>query len=105
MQGMKSALTAFTDTIRQAAAQRQPLRIRGGGSKDFYGLALQGQVLDTRPYSGIVSYEPSELVVTVRAGTPLAELEAVLAGQGQCLAFEPPAMAMAAPWVAWCLPG
>lgn len=90
MQGMKTALNALTDTIRQAAAQHQPLRIRGGGSKDFYGLALQGQVLDTRPYSGIVSYEPSELVVTVRAGTPLAELEAVLAGQGQCLAFEPP---------------
>lgn len=87
---MKSALTALTDTIRQAAAQRQPLCIRGGGSKDFYGLALQGQVLYTRPYCGIVSYEPSELVVTVRAGTPLAELEAVLAGRGQCLAFEPP---------------
>jgi glycolate oxidase FAD binding subunit len=67
------------------------LRIRGGGSKDFHGGALlQGEVLDTRAYRGIVSYEPSELVVTARAGTPLAELEALLAEQGQCLAFEPP---------------
>ena len=43
-----------------------------------------------RPFAGIISYEPSELVVTARAGTPLAELEALLAAQGQCLAFEPP---------------
>ena len=76
--------------VREAAAAATPLRIRGGGSKDFYGQALIGEVLDMRPYAGIVSYEPSELVVTARAGTPLAELEALLATQGQCLAFEPP---------------
>ncbi len=76
--------------IRDAAQAGTPLRIRGGGSKDFYGQALRGEVLDMPAYSGVISYEPSELVVTVRGGTPLAELEALLAGQGQCLPFEPP---------------
>ena len=76
--------------VRQAAQTGTPLRIRGGGSKDFYGQALRGEVLDMAAFAGVVSYEPSELVVTVRAGTPLAELEALLAGQGQCLPFEPP---------------
>jgi len=87
---MDTALQHLIDHIQTAAAQRTPLRIRGGGSKDFYGEALQGELLDTTPYQGIVSYEPSELVVTVRAGTPLAELEAALTEKGQCLAFEPP---------------
>jgi len=76
--------------VRAAAATGKPLRIRGGGSKDFYGQSLQGDILDMRALAGVVSYEPSELVVTARAGTPLAELEAMLAGQGQCLPFEPP---------------
>ncbi|HTZ00221.1 MAG TPA: glycolate oxidase subunit GlcE, partial [Rhodocyclaceae bacterium] len=66
------------------------LRLRGGGSKDFYGQSLGGEILDTRGHSGIVAYEPAELVVTARAGTPLAELEATLAEKGQLLAFEPP---------------
>jgi len=83
-------LAAFQDRIRDAAARGAPLRLRGGGSKDFYGGALAGEVLDTRGYAGIVDYEPSELVVTARCGTPLAALEAVLAGEGQMLAFEPP---------------
>ncbi|MFZ2123251.1 MAG: glycolate oxidase subunit GlcE [Rhodoferax sp.] len=87
---MDTALQHLTDQINTAAAQRTPLRIRGGGSKDFYGEAPQGELLDTKAYHGILSYEPSELVVTVRAGTPLAELEAALAEKGQCLAFEPP---------------
>ncbi len=90
MQGMDLALAQITDRVRTAAADQTPLRIRGGGTKDFHGLALHGEVLDTRVLRGIVSYEPSELVVTVRAGTPLAELEAALAEQGQCLPFEPP---------------
>ena len=80
----------YAERIRAAADRGTPLRIRGGGSKDFYGESLQGELLDTRDLSGIVSYEPSELVVTVRAGTPLAELEAALAERGQCLPFEPP---------------
>jgi glycolate oxidase FAD binding subunit len=87
---MDHALSQIADRIRAAAAAGTPLRIRGGGSKDFYGEPPAGELLDTRPLAGISSYEPSELVVTVRAGTPLAELEAVLAERGQCLPFEPP---------------
>jgi len=87
---METILNTFIDRIRAAAAHRTPLCIRGGGSKDFYGESLQGELLETRDYTGIVAYEPSELVVTVRAGTPLRELEALLAEAGQCLAFEPP---------------
>jgi glycolate oxidase FAD binding subunit len=87
---MDAALSPLVERIRAAAAQGTPLRIRGGGSKDFYGETLQGEVLETSALRGIVNYEPSELVVTVRAGTPLAELEQALAQQGQSLPFEPP---------------
>ncbi|MFT4241791.1 MAG: glycolate oxidase subunit GlcE [Acidovorax sp.] len=87
---MDSALAQIADRVRAAAADQTPLRIRGGGTKDFHGLALRGEVLDTRALCGIVSYEPSELVVTARAGTPLAALESLLADKGQCLPFEPP---------------
>ncbi len=88
---MEPALQALVDRIRAASAAGQPLRIRGGGTKDFHGEpGVPGEVLSTSALTGIVSYEPSELVVTVRAGTPLADLEATLAAQGQCLPFEPP---------------
>ena len=87
---MEALLNSLIDAVRQAGADGRVLRLRGGGSKDFWGQSLSGEVLDTRAYAGIVSYEPSELVVTARCGTPLAELEAVLAEKGQCLAFEPP---------------
>ena len=87
---MEHALSDLAQRIRSAAASATPLRIRGGGSKDFYGQSLQGEILDTRGLRGISSYEPSELVVTAAAGTPLAELEAALAQQGQQLPFEPP---------------
>lgn len=87
---MDSLLPQIVDRIKTAASTATPLRIRGGGTKDFYGQSLQGEILDTTGLSGITSYEPSELVVTVRAGTPLAELEAVLAEKNQCLPFEPP---------------
>lgn len=87
---MQSVLTHFAQQIRAAATAAAPLRLRGGGSKDFYGQRLVGEVLDTRVLRGVISYEPSELVVTVLAGTPLAELEQLLAGQSQCLPFEPP---------------
>ncbi|USX13618.1 glycolate oxidase subunit GlcE [Oxalobacteraceae bacterium OTU3CAMAD1] len=76
--------------VRAATAAGKPLRIRGGGTKDWYGQALDGDVLDTRAYSGIVSYEPTELVITARCGTPLSEIEALLARHNQMLAFEPP---------------
>ena len=88
---MSSVIEQFQAQISHAVAQGQTLCIQGGNSKHFYGSAAHSDaVLDTRAHSGIVSYEPSELVVTVRCGTPLTELEAVLAEQGQCLAFEPP---------------
>ncbi len=83
-------LQDFTDRILQASKSGQALRLRGGGTKDFLGQSLQGEVLDTTTYSGILSYEPSELVITVRCGTPLAEVEAALAEKGQSFAFEPP---------------
>ena len=87
---MDSALQLIIDQVRAAAAAGTALRIRGGGSKDFYGEPPAGELLETAPLAGITSYEPTELVVTVRSGTPLAELEAVLADRGQCLPFEPP---------------
>ena len=83
-------MQAFAERIREAAARRAPLRLRGGGSKDFYGNEARGELLDTRAYTGIVAYEPTELVVTARCGTPLAEVERALAENGQCLPFEPP---------------
>ena len=87
---MDKIRTGFADQIRAARNDRTTLRIRGGGSKDFYGEQLSGDLLDTRPLSGVCSYEPSELVVTALAGTPLVELENLLAERGQYLAFEPP---------------
>lgn len=87
---MDQALSQIVERIRAAASDATPLRIRGGGTKDFHGELLQGEILGTSALAGITSYEPSELVVTVRAGTPLAELEAALAEKGQCLPFEPP---------------
>ena len=87
---MDAALSSCIERIRAAAAAGTPLRIRGGGSKDFLGQRLEGELLETAGLAGIRSYEPSELVVTVGAGTPLADLEATLAAQDQCLPFEPP---------------
>jgi glycolate oxidase FAD binding subunit len=80
----------FQEKIRDAAARRAPLRLRGGGTKDFYGNAPRGEILDTRGYAGVVKYEPTELVVTARCGTPLADLEKALAEKNQFLPFEPP---------------
>jgi glycolate oxidase FAD binding subunit len=87
---MDLSLAQITDRVRAAAADHTLLRLRGSGSKDFYGESLQGDLLDLSSLRGISSYEPTELVVTVRAATPVTELEAALAEKGQCLAFEPP---------------
>ena len=87
---MSAALQRLIDQVQAARAAKVPLAITGGHTKAFYGEAPQGEPLDVKPLAGISSYEPSELVVTVRGGTPLAELEAALAEQGQCLPFEPP---------------
>jgi glycolate oxidase FAD binding subunit len=87
---MDPALAQLCDTVRAASASRTPLCIRAGGTKDFYGNEPTGTLLDPRAVNGIVAYEPTELVVTARAGTPLAELENLLSENGQMLAFEPP---------------
>jgi glycolate oxidase FAD binding subunit len=89
---MQATLDHFIETTLKAAENKQFLCIQGGGSKDFYGnpQALQHPKLDITPYQGIIDYEPSELVITARAGTRLKELEKTLHEHGQMLAFEPP---------------
>jgi glycolate oxidase FAD binding subunit len=91
-------VAAIRDAVRAAAADSRPLRLRGGGTKDFYGEPPQDSldVLDLRGCAGIVSHEPTELVVTARCGTSLAELEAELARHRQFLPFEPPHLGEAA---------
>ena len=89
-------LAELRDRVRAAAAAREPLCIRGGGTKDFYGQPPAGEPLEMRGWHGIVGYEPTELVITARCGTPLVEVEAALAERGQMLAFEPPAFGAAA---------
>ena len=76
--------------VQRAIAQHTPLRIRGGDSKRFLGRDVQGDELDTRSHRGIVTYDPTELVITARAGTPLVELNAVLDDANQMLPCEPP---------------
>jgi glycolate oxidase FAD binding subunit len=91
MEADGSVLEGWRERIAGAARAAVPLRLRGAGSKDFYGEGLAGELLDLRAWRGIVDYDPSELVITARCGTPLSELEAALAAHGQFLAFEPPA--------------
>lgn len=83
-------LDHIVDAIRSAGDSHTPLRLCGAGTKDFYGGLLAGEVLNLAGYRGIIAYEPTELYLTARCGTPLAEIEAVLAEKGQMLAFEPP---------------
>lgn len=82
--------TRLAERIRQAAAERSPLAIHGGRSKAFYGRSVPGAPLDLTAHAGIVAYEPTELTLTARAGTPLTEIETLLAEHGQMLPFEPP---------------
>ncbi|SER82920.1 glycolate oxidase FAD binding subunit [Vreelandella subterranea] len=82
---------ALCDQVREAHASRTPLRIVGGDTRAFYGRPVEGQALNLAGHSGIVDYDPVELVVTVRAGTRLSALDAELAKNHQMLAFEPPA--------------
>jgi glycolate oxidase FAD binding subunit len=83
-------LEGWRERIAAAARGGTSLRLRGAGTKDFYGEALDGEVLHVGSWRGIVDYEPSELVISVRCGTPLSEVEAALAAHEQFLAFEPP---------------
>ncbi|MGZ3241019.1 MAG: glycolate oxidase subunit GlcE, partial [Burkholderiaceae bacterium] len=87
---MDHDLQQLKERIVSATANKTALQIRGGGTKDWYGQQPTGEILDTRTYSGIIAYDPTELVITARCGTPLAEIENVLAEQNQMLAFEPP---------------
>jgi FAD/FMN-containing dehydrogenase len=84
------ASEALLEQVNQARANATPLRIQGSNSKAFLGREVAGEVLDTRVHRGIVSYDPTELVVSVRAGTPLTELLAALDAKGQMLPCEPP---------------
>ncbi|SDH15763.1 glycolate oxidase FAD binding subunit [Pseudomonas flavescens] len=84
------ASDVLLDQVRNAIDRRTPLRIEGGGSKAFLGREVEGERLDTRIHRGIVSYDPTELVITARAGTPLSELQAVLDEAGQMITCEPP---------------
>ena len=85
-----TAIQALAEKVRRASEKRSPLRIRGGGSKDFYGQRLLGDVLDMRGFAGVVEYEPSELVITALAGTRLRDLAELLAQHDQYLPFDPP---------------
>ncbi|UJP05462.1 MAG: glycolate oxidase subunit GlcE [Nitrosomonas sp.] len=95
---MQQIINDLIAVIADAGKQRIPLQIRGGGSKHFYGntWSRPDALLDIRPYHGIVAYEPTELVVTARAGTQLTDLQALLDQHGQMLAFEPPLFAASA---------
>ncbi|MBB2886848.1 MULTISPECIES: glycolate oxidase subunit GlcE [Pseudomonas] len=84
------ASAALLEQVRQARENATPLRIQGGNTKAFLGREVAGEVLDTRAHCGIVSYDPTELVISVRAGTPLSELFAALDAAGQMLPCEPP---------------
>ncbi|MBK5300773.1 MULTISPECIES: glycolate oxidase subunit GlcE [unclassified Pseudomonas] len=84
------ASEALLEQVKQARENATPLRIQGGNTKAFLGREVAGEILDTRAHRGIVSYDPTELVISVRAGTPLSELFAALDAKGQMLPCEPP---------------
>lgn len=86
----QDASGVLLEQVNQALQSGTPLRIQGGNSKAFLGREVAGEILDTRIHSGIVSYDPTELVITARAGTPLQQLCAALDAAGQMLPCEPP---------------
>jgi len=87
---MEEVLAELRTRVLEAQRTRTPLRLCGAGTKDFYGESREGTPLDLSAYRGVVEYEPSELVITARCGTPLSEVEALLESKRQFLAFEPP---------------
>lgn len=90
MGGFNSQTDLFREQILNAAKHKTPLSIEGGGTKSWYGNSNSYTKLDTRAYSGILEYQPEELVITACAGTPLKDIEAALNEKNQVLAFEPP---------------
>jgi len=83
-------IESFRKQILEAAQSKTPLSIEGGGTKAWYGNPNSFSKLSTKAYSGILDYQPEELVITACAGTPLKEIERVLSEKNQMLAFEPP---------------
>src|SRR5260370_8205003 len=86
-------LAGWRDRVKNAAAAGTLLRLVGGGTKDFYGQELVGERFDTTTYAGIVDYDPTELVITTRCGTPLADAERPLPDTVHMLTFHPPRFA------------
>lgn len=89
---------ALLEQVNQAISDKTPLVIRGSNSKAFLGRPVTGQTLDVRCHRGIVNYDPTELVITARAGTPLVAIEAALESAGQMLPCEPPHYGEEATW-------
>src|SRR3569833_834404 len=87
---MDTELLKLREQVLVAGKDKTPLQLHGAHTKDFYGESISGQPLWTGGYRGIVDYEPTELVIVARCGTPLSEIEAALAERGQFLGFEPP---------------
>ena len=87
----RDATAELSERVREASGRGTALRIVGGDTKRFLGREAAGDTLDVNPHRGIVTYDPAELVITARAGTPLCEVSAELAAHGQRFAFEPPA--------------
>ena len=83
---------ALAQAVRGASARGAPLRIIGGDTKAFLGRRTDGEVLEVSGHRDVTDYEPSELVITARAGTPISQIEAMLTAEGQMLAFEPPVL-------------
>lgn len=90
------ASTDVRARVTDAIERRAPLAIVGGGTKQFLGREAHGEPLALGEHRGVVDYHPEELVLTARAGTPLSELETLLAEHGQMFAFEPPHFGAAA---------
>jgi len=86
----------YQQQIQDAYTSETPLCIQAGGSKEFYGRKIEAEILDVSANSGVISYEPTELVITARAGTTISEINEVLAKHNQILAFEPPCFAISA---------
>src|SRR5690625_5105851 len=87
---MDPIVQKWVDQVRAAQADNTPLRLVGSGSKHFYGHPTEGQEMVLTEHQGVIDYEPSELVITVKGGTTIAELQELLASKGQFLPFEPP---------------
>lgn len=85
----------LTEALAERVRAGGPLRLEGGGTRAFYGRKVEGELLSLAGHRGVVDYDPSELVITARCGTPVAEIEALLATENQMLAFEPPVFGVA----------